>query len=104
MQMQMQTPLEADPPDAEPLGYVTCDACWEGNRPPPNRQTNTCENITLPQTSFVGGNNIRYWKFHRVARYDGGREHSHPGARDGSGARALALAHARGKFLHPLHL
>ena len=25
--------------------------------PPVNRMTNRCKNITLPQTSFVGGNN-----------------------------------------------
>ena len=35
------------------LCHVTCDACWEANPPP--GQTNTCENITLPQTSFAGG-------------------------------------------------
>ena len=26
-----------------------------GSQPPPRGQTNTCENITLPQTSFAGG-------------------------------------------------
>ena len=32
--------------------------------PPVNRMTNRCKNITLPQTSFAGGNNaIRYIKF-----------------------------------------
>ena len=34
-------------------GHVTCDACWEAT---PRGQTNTCENITLSQTSFAGGN------------------------------------------------
>ena len=27
-------------------------------RPPVNRMTDACENITLPQTSFAGGNNV----------------------------------------------
>ena len=40
---------------ADPPGHVTCDACWEANPHPP--WTNTCENITLPQTSFAGGKN-----------------------------------------------
>ena len=36
-------------------GHVTCDACWEAKPlPPVDRITDTCENITLPQTSFVG--------------------------------------------------
>ena len=48
---QMQTPpLEAGPSmDAEPPGHVTYDACWETNLP----WTDTCENITLPQTLWV---------------------------------------------------
>ena len=29
-----------------------------GGLPPVNRMTNRCKNITLPQTSFAGGNNI----------------------------------------------
>ena len=29
-----------------------------GKPPPPCGQTHTCENITLPQTSFAGGNNV----------------------------------------------
>ena len=40
------TPLDA--------GHVTCDACWEA-KPPVNKMTHTCKNITLPQTSFAGG-------------------------------------------------
>ena len=45
--------------DAYPPGHVTCDACWEANTPPPpvDRMTDACKNITLPQTSFAGGNN-----------------------------------------------
>ena len=63
----MQILLDTDPPEvvppravralleADPPGYVTCDACWEAN-PSPYGQTNTCENIALPQTSFAGSN------------------------------------------------
>ena len=53
-------PLDKDLPWTEtplgqrPLDHVTCDACWEID-PQPCGQTNTCENITLPQTSFAGG-------------------------------------------------
>ena len=42
--------------DADPPGHVTCDACWEANSPAVDRMTDTCKNITLPQTSFAGGN------------------------------------------------
>ena len=31
-----------------------------GRPPPPCGQTDACENITLPQTSFVGGKNRHY--------------------------------------------
>ena len=38
--------------------------------PPVNRMTNRCKNITLPQTSFAGGNNVltvkRGWRPNRV--------------------------------------
>ena len=55
---RMQTPtLDSDPPqeadpflDADPPGHVTCDAYWEANLPPADRQ-NTCENF------IWGGNN-----------------------------------------------
>ena len=34
-------------------------ACNGGDSPPPvNRMTDRCKNITLPQTSFAGGNNV----------------------------------------------
>ena len=51
---QMQTPLDGDPLplDADPL------VMWpvmHARKPTPYGQTNTCENITLPQTSFAGG-------------------------------------------------
>ena len=44
--------------DAESPGNMTFDACWEANSLHPHRQTNTCENITLLQTSFTGGKHI----------------------------------------------
>ena len=42
--------------------------------PPVNRMTNRCKNITLPQTSFAGGNyenvvNLSDAKHVRVSRY-----------------------------------
>ena len=65
----LPNPLDADLPwrqtslDADPPGHVTCDACWEANLPPPpwtEGMTDTCENITLPQTSFVDGKNLLF--------------------------------------------
>ena len=55
---QIQTPLDADTPgcrpplDADPW---SCDLWCMLGPPPVNRMTDTCENITLPQTSFAGG-------------------------------------------------
>ena len=46
----IQTPLNADPPVMWPGMHAGKSA------PPPGGQINTCENITLPQTSFAGGN------------------------------------------------
>ena len=46
-------PLDRDPHGQRPPGHVTCDACWD-RETPPRGPTNTCENITLPQTSFLG--------------------------------------------------
>ena len=40
-------------------GGCTCP----GTPPPVNRMTNMCKNITLPQTSFAGGNNRSYCNF-----------------------------------------
>ena len=40
----MQTPEDADPPHADPHPLV-------------NRMTHRCKHITLPKTSFAGGNN-----------------------------------------------
>ena len=34
------------------FGHVTCDACWDTV----DRMTDTCKNITFPQTLFAGGN------------------------------------------------
>ena len=78
-----ETPLDADPPPhplmqtpplaadpalgcrpppsgCRPPGHVTCDACWETN-PHPLLRTNTCENTTLPKTSFAGGKYHLYY-------------------------------------------
>ena len=52
---QMQTPTDADPLWMQTPGHAACDACWEAN-PLVNRVTHKGKNITLPQTSFVGGN------------------------------------------------
>ena len=52
-----------DPPDADILEadpllvmLLVMDAGKPTTHPHPRGQTNTCENITLPQTSFAGGN------------------------------------------------
>ena len=47
-----QAPLGADPPEQTPPGTRHPP----GSRPPLNRMTNRCKNITLPRTSFAGGN------------------------------------------------
>ena len=61
--LDADTSLDADPPF-----HVTCDACWEANPTPMNRMTHRCKNITLPQTSFAGGNqfNSSHKKSHKV--------------------------------------
>ena len=51
------------PPGGRPPGHVTCDACWEANTPP-DGQADTCEDITLPQTSFAGGKDLRVQDCH----------------------------------------
>ena len=38
-------------------GWVCIPACNGADLPPLNRTTDRCKNITLPQTSFVGGKN-----------------------------------------------
>ena len=50
-------PPDADPLDAEPPLPRGCKQKPVEADPYPCGQTNTCENITLPQTSFTGGNN-----------------------------------------------
>ena len=56
-------------------GYGGCHARHAGiPHPPVNRMTNRCKNITLPQTSFAGGNyenvvNLSDAKHVRVSRY-----------------------------------
>ena len=59
---------EAKPLDA---GQVTCHACWEANQQPPpptpvDRMTDTCKNITLPQTLFAGGDNEKMLCLHVI--------------------------------------
>ena len=41
--------------DTPPLSI----ACWDTPLPPVNTMTDRCKNITLPQTSFAGGNQQR---------------------------------------------
>ena len=48
-----QTPLQADPPPGWKVGP---DSQTESDIIPPCKQTDRCKNITLSQTSFVGGN------------------------------------------------
>ena len=50
----MQTPWCRPPQMHTPC---SCDMwCMLGSQPPLDRMTDTCDNITLPQTSFAGGN------------------------------------------------
>ena len=39
--------------------------------PPVNRMTNRCKNITLPQTSFAGGNNAKVWSWGSMSHSGG---------------------------------
>ena len=58
-------PPEADPLDADPprgrlhwmLVMLPVMHTGKPTPPPPWTETNTCENTTLPKTSFAGGNN-----------------------------------------------
>ena len=55
-------PLDRQPPDRDPPGQgppsLYRDPAPRTETPPVNRQTKACENITLPQTSFAGGNKL----------------------------------------------
>ena len=56
------------PPGERPPHHVTCNVCWDRDPPPPpvNTMTQRCWHITLPQTSFAGGNkDVTFvsWKF-----------------------------------------
>ena len=42
-------------------GQGVCVAGGMQARPPVDRMTDACKNITLPQTSFAGGRNERIW-------------------------------------------
>ena len=48
----LETPLETC---CKACWETTCNACWDST---PCRQTHTCKHITLPQTSFAGGNEM----------------------------------------------
>ena len=52
------TPREQTPPQRPAARHAGIPpAMHAGIAPPMNRMTNRCKNITLPQTSFAGGNN-----------------------------------------------
>ena len=52
-------PLDKDPPRQRPPGTETpLDRDPPEQRIPVDRMTHACETITLPETSFAGGNNI----------------------------------------------
>ena len=52
------TPQEQTPPQRPAARHAGIPpAMHAGIAPPMNRMTNRCKNITLPQTSFAGGNN-----------------------------------------------
>ena len=40
--------------------YILLAHCMLGYTPPPRGQTDTCKLITLPETSFAGGNNVYF--------------------------------------------
>ena len=61
-----QPPLDPDPPSRMQTPHPGCRPPYPGCRTPVNRMTHRCKNITLPQTSFAGGNknyNFTYIKF-----------------------------------------
>ena len=45
---------------------VLCSGGSLSEKPDPPGQTDTCENITLPQTSFAGGNNVTHRTTHTL--------------------------------------
>ena len=62
-----ETPRDRDTlPWQRTPGHVTGDACWDREHPVNNRMTDRCKNITLPQTSFEGGNNLEVFKVRDV--------------------------------------
>ena len=61
----IHTHSNTQPPGHTPLSHVMLGytppcpiACWNTDPSPVNRMTDRCKNITLPQTSVAGGNNI----------------------------------------------
>ena len=61
-------PLGADPPG---VGTPSEQTPHGTRHPPVNRMTNRCKNITLPQTSFAGGNNLNKKKLFRIQAVSG---------------------------------
>ena len=51
-----ETTLDRDPLDRDP--EIRLEATWDQRQRGPYGQTNASENITLPQTSFAGGNYV----------------------------------------------
>ena len=51
-------PGRVPPPPAAPWhSGKCCKALWDTGTPPVDRQTDTCQNITFPRTTYAGGNN-----------------------------------------------
>ena len=59
--------MQTNPSACRPPGHVIVMYGGKPTTPPVNRMTHRCKNITLPQTSFAGGNyaNIfnKWWTF-----------------------------------------
>ena len=54
---QEYIPVGCVPPTLPPYGGVSVTETPRDRDPPVDRQTDTCENITLPKNSFAGGKN-----------------------------------------------
>ena len=61
MHAPQSTTMHAPPPQSN----HACPSQSNHAHPPVDRMTDTCKNITLPQTSFAGGNN-RNGRFHSI--------------------------------------
>ena len=47
--------------------YLVPGGTYPGTPPPVNKMTDRCKNITLPQTSFAGGNKLRVYNVTVIA-------------------------------------